>query len=213
MNKIFTVFGKKGSGKSYTTSKIIDYYYKNNIRDNIVTIDFSDDYIKDKNLNFLSSVYIDSETALKIDYQKIIEDNNYILFEFGGMPEKTRKKAAANIVNAVFNLKNTLLVVDEAYLFLPKTGSIEEFETAISGGRKEGIDQVYITQRIQQINLLAISQSDIFICFKVQESREIKKIMENTSIDSAEKLKNLKKREMIVQYEGKTEIRENNIII
>lgn len=196
-NRIYTTIGKSGSGKSHLVAQMIDFYYKKKFRDYIVIIDTSKDYIQDKNLDYMNCAYLEDDIG-DPDFERMIKEKKYILFEFGGMSKKKRNKLTEKIINAVFFLGNTLLVVDESYMFVPKTGDTA-FEKACSGGRKEGIDQIYVVQRIQQIKLLILSQSDYIVSFKITESEEIKKVQKNISQSITKKdFRTLDKREYMI---------------
>ena len=213
-NQIYTVIGKSGSGKSHLVAGMIDYYYRNEIRENIIVIDSSNDYKEDKGLDFLNHLYLQEDEVGEIDIEAVIKDHKQVLFEFAGMTEEKRRSLCDQIVNAVFNLGNTLLVVDEGYLFVPKQGKMKSFQKALSGGRKEGIDQIYIIQRVQQINLLVLSQKDVLISFNINESKEIEKVRENIPVDvKPETFQNLKEREFLTFYKDQVDKRKNELNI
>lgn len=214
MKRLYSIIGKSGSGKSYTSSKIVKKYYEDNIRDRIIIIDDSNDYISDKNCNFLNHVYLDNigNRSGKIDYKELIRQKKYILFEFGGLTNNELQSFADEIVRAVYQLGNSLVVVEESYLFIPKSGKIEGFQRLISGGRKEGLDQIFVIQRPQDLNLLVFSQADILITFQLQEGRELQKISKYMGV-KPEKIKELQQREMLIKYKDQIEKTDNNIIL
>ncbi|MFW6025339.1 MAG: helicase HerA domain-containing protein [Candidatus Woesearchaeota archaeon] len=205
-NTIYTILGKKGSGKSYLTAQIIQYFYDHNLRDHIILLDNSKDYITDKNLNFLSYLEIEKikDQYKKFNLLKFINQYQHSLLDFSGLTRSKFYEISNNIAEQIYNkTENILLIVDECYMFLPKGQNKENsFEQLISGGRKKGIDQIYITQRAQQMNLLIYDQTDYLISFRMQEDRSIKKIRKFFPEIKENYFRNLGERECIV-YNGK----------
>lgn len=212
-NKIWTVIGKKGSGKSHLVADMVRYYHENNIRDKIILLDSSRDYIDDKKLNFFKYAELEQikDNLDRFNFHKLIDQEDYILFDLSGLSRENFLDTADQIAKSVYQFPNSLIIVEEAYLFVPKMRQKSQFEVLISGGRKKGIDQIYITQRFQQLNLLVFSQTDVLISFRLNESRSIKKMLKHFPEITAEDLKKLKKRECLV-FDGENKEKRKNTL-
>lgn len=199
-NFVYTITGNKGCGKSYLASKIVQFYEKNRIKKHIVIVDNSRGYKCDKGLDFLRCFGVDRGTANKnINYKNMILSEKNVMFEFRDLLAKERQKALNKIINAVYEIEDCLLVTDEAHIFFPKTGFAEEYERIITGGRNAQIDQVYIVQRIQLVNLLCLSLSDVLIAFREQEINSQRRLAEYfPNVDPAQ-FGRLKEREFFVK--------------
>lgn len=213
INKIFTVVGRKGSGKSHLVSNIVEKYYYESVKEHIVIIDNSADYITDKGLDFLTHVKIDRRMKPgTIDWKKLIKTQEYLLMEFHGVLKDQREKLVNEILRAITEIKETLVVTDECHLFFTKNSPAEEYERLITGGRHERIDQIYVTQMVQKINLDCLSQADIIATFREQEFNALKRLAFYMGVAKKE-IQELEKYQALVKYGSKVEKIQNDDII
>lgn len=212
MNSIISILGKKGSGKSYLAAQIVNRYIEKGKK--TIIIDISQDYKKDKKIDIpVFEIERIRENYKKFNFEKYLKDKNNLLLDFSGLRKKEFREIADQVALAIYNIQNCTVLVDESYMFIPKNKE-NNFELLISGGRKRNIDQIYITQRSQQLNLLVYSQSDIFCCFQLQEDRSIKKIINNFPIlnDYKDKIRELEKYKFIETDGKEVNIRKNELL-
>ena len=203
-NKIYSIFGQKGSGKSYLSSKIIDRYYNHNYKPYIVVIDNDASYINDKNLDFLKKVVINRHTAKQsINWKSLILENRHVLFVFQDLLKEERKQVLNEILNSIYQIENTLLVTDESHLFFPKNSPAQEYERIVTGGRHANVDMIFITQRFQLMNLLAVSQADVLIVFKENEYNTLKRICFYLPNVEENQIMELEERQFFMKYRNK----------
>jgi ABC-type dipeptide/oligopeptide/nickel transport system ATPase component len=201
-NKIYTIVGKRSSGKSYLATKIIDKYYYDNIKPYIIIIDRSNDYIIDKGLDYLSHVKLGRELeGKKVNWTTLIEREKYVLFEFVDMTEEEEKIKLNNIIKASANIKNVLIVTDECHTFVDKRTAPKEYLRAITGGRHFGLDQIFVCQMVRDMNLKAISQCDVLVSFQEKELNDLKRLSKYLRV-SKDKIRNLEDREFLINYDG-----------
>ena len=196
-NKITLIVGKKGSGKSLLGSKFIKSM-KNKRKYNVI-IDTSEKMITEKGLTYYKLVEINQENFNKnIDYKKLIKDNKNILFKFRDLLQDEIKETVNKISYAIYLLGNTLLTVDEAYLFAGKYKPAKNLLRLIYDGRDRAVDQIYITQVIKKLNSAVINNFDNMISFKQVGDNAISRAKNYLGVKKGV-IQNLKKGEYIIR--------------
>lgn len=172
-----TITGMTGSGKSY--------FARHLIKDSIKPVFALADNLHD--IEELEKVLGRELNLIRVGKHTVIRDipsNTAIVFE--NVIYEEIENTIDYICSYLYGLGNCIFYVDEAHLFFPNRNigrSPKELERLLRGGRKKGIDVIMITQRPQDLNLVAISQSHFLIAFKSAERNTIKVIAENMMID------------------------------
>lgn len=175
MNIVIT--GMTGSGKSYFARNLIAKSIKPifAIADNLHDLDELEK-VTDREMNLIR---IGKNTIIKE-----IPDNTAMMFE--NVIYEEIEETIDYICSFLFDKGNSIFYVDEAHLFFPNRNlgkSPRELERLLRGGRKRGVDVIMVTQRPQDLNLVAISQAHFLVAFKSAERNTIKGIAENMMVD------------------------------
>jgi len=160
-NFIITVFGNKGYGKSYLIKKFFIPKMKN-----VIIFDTLDEY--------------DSKKILKID-------NVETLVNFLYKCNRNNVKYKIRLCYTNFDdyeltfkvlryFQKFTLILDEIYQFANSRYIDSNLNDFFNLGRHSGINIVAMSRRPFQINRMVTSQSDLIICFKLKETRDLKYI-------------------------------------
>jgi len=172
-----TITGMTGSGKSYFARHMIAQSIKPiyALADNIHDLEELEK-VTGRELNL---VRVGKNTVVKE-----IPPNTALVFE--NVIYSEIEETIDYICAYLYEQGNSIFYVDEAHIFFPNRNigkSPRELERLLRGGRKKGIDVIMVTQRPQDLNLVAISQSHFLIAFKSAERNTIKVIAENMMVE------------------------------
>ena len=205
------IFGQTGTGKSTFARKLVKYLIEDKrlvvISENIQDIERLADELEFD----ISLVEITDKNIYQLDFRKLIEQNKYIAFEFEHVIDEELVYALDQIASTIYELKDTLLYIDEAHIFFPKFRCSTELERLIRAGRKNAIINILVTQQLRDLRDVALKQAHYMVVFKLSEHNEIEKIKYYFDVDL---LKNLGEYECVIynKVTGEAEISKSDII-
>lgn len=130
----------------------------------------------------------------------VVYKNKYVRAVPDGLSDAEEVVLAEMMADAALTTGDCHFSLDEAHR-IATTGKIgPRLETVITGGRKRGVEWVFITQRPQAIHKQIIAQADIGVFFKLTSERDVMKadkLAESFSADDV--LPGLPKRTAIVE--------------
>lgn len=178
-NNRILILGTSTTGKSWLRDWIISQYIKHKKRRYYVVIDDRknnaemlykkyDFHIEEINRSMINKRY---------NFEQFIRDKERVYILPQDLNNAEVKKLLNRLSLAVWNLTNTLLVIDEAYQFL-KRGKyeVEEVERISRGGRKDYIDLMICTHKITDIPTDLLNLFNIYISFRTTEKNNLDKI-------------------------------------
>lgn len=197
-NKIISIIGKPGCGKSYLTNRLIEKDINRNERGGIVILDFQGEY-----LNFVKKgfKYLKVDPSIfrhyYLNWVGILEKYPYIIIEPFGLTIEEYQKLGNQIASAIIKVEQRSFYLEEAHLCFPVHSSLMQgFGELVTTGRKLGIDFIFVCQRSSTINTTAIATANLRICFQQDEPNDIKKMQ---SYFSQYKIDELKRFEFVAK--------------
>lgn len=169
-NRRWLVLGITGSGKSYFTTYLISKYVAMRQRKYVVIVDSTDSYRQD--LPWLKHCDVPPVEFTQIDFERIILESQFVLFEVSGLLPDEDVAFMDALCEAIMNIGNTLLVVDEAHRYLPLYNPSDKFLILLREGRKYYIDSIIITQFPVDLNLIARRQANSLVIFKLLDDTD-----------------------------------------
>jgi len=169
-NRRWLVLGTTGSGKSYFTSYLIAKYIALKQRKHVVIVDSTDSYRE--GLPFLRHCDVPPVDFASIDFETIILENPFVLFEVSGLLPDQDVAFLDCLCDAVMSVGDVLFVVDEAHRYLPKDRPSNRFLILLREGRKRYIDPVLVTQFPVDLNLIARRQANSLVVFKLLDDTD-----------------------------------------
>ena len=173
-NRRWLIIGITGSGKSYFCDYLIDKYMALEQRRNLVIVDSTDAYKKE--IPYLQHCEVRPLDYSQIDFERIIREKQYVLFEVSGLLPEQDVQFMDALCTSVMNVKDTLLVVDEAHRYLPLYHPSSQFLILLREGRKHYVDTVIITQFPVDLNLIARRQANSLVVFKLLDDTDTEKV-------------------------------------
>lgn len=197
-NKIFLIVGKSGCGKSWFGRWILTQYLQNRAIKYIVVVDNSSDHFYGglQTQGFFLQEYGEAESQGSYNWENFIKTNKRVLLEITNLKQEEITCFMDNISRALYNLGDSLILVDEAHIFFPVYRHSVEFERLLRGGRKKGIDNIMITQTLVDLNLIGLRLANILILFQTTEANEVERALQYFHVDR-EEIVNLKDREYL----------------
>ena len=130
----------------------------------------------------------------------ILYKNGYVRFVPDGLTEEEMVVLSEMVADAAMMAEDCHFSMDEAHLVASNANMGQKLNRLVTGGRKRGVEYVFITQRPQAINKQIPAQSNIVIYFRLSSERDKKKAAGMADAFDAEKeLPKLGKREAIVE--------------
>jgi DNA helicase HerA-like ATPase len=169
-NRRWLVLGTTGSGKSYFTSYLISKYIALKQRKHIVIVDSTDSY--KEGLSWLKHCDVPPVDFSSIDFESIISQNPYVLFEVSGLLPVQDVAFLDSLCLAIMNVGDVFFVCDEAHRYLPKDKPSNQFLILLREGRKRYIDPCLITQFPVDLNLIARRQANSLVVFKLLDDTD-----------------------------------------
>lgn len=169
-NRRWLILGTTGSGKSYFTSYLISKYVALKARKHIVIVDSTDSYKTD--LSWLKHCDVTPIDFGSIDFERIILENPYVLFEVSGLLPDQDVAFLDCLCQAIMNVGDVFFVCDEAHRYLPKDKPSNKFLILLREGRKRYIDPCLITQFPVDLNLIARRQANSLVVFKLLDDTD-----------------------------------------
>ena len=177
-NLLITILGKKGSGKSYLTKRILKNFPKP-----VFVLDSLDEYTPGVIFNsgyiFLEYLKMQKPNISGIYVLRPENDNDVKIF-----------------FETVFSIGNCTVVIEETAIYCNPYKIDENFKKILNYGRHRAINLIAIARRASEIHRDITAQSDCIISFKQTESRDIS-ILESVD-EKAKKLNDLAQYEYLI---------------
>jgi DNA helicase HerA-like ATPase len=177
-NNRIGIFGTSRVGKSYLKDYIVLKYEKLNKRKYYILIDDKMSNIVDlKEKGFFIQQITKDNINANFNLYKFIKYHEKIVFVINGFVEQKEIHDFLNrLASVVYNLKDSLFVIDEAHQFLPK-GKFEpvNIKKLERGGAKDGVDFIISTHRITDVSTDIVSLLNVIISFRVNEPNSVER--------------------------------------
>jgi len=109
-------------------------------------------------------------------FHKIMKKYKNIIVQFDFLTLEQQKEVVNYIFGLLFHIRNVVVLVDEAHLYLGRYSPAPNGLLVATMGRKYGIHPIFITQRPQLLNSTIRSQTWFKIIFHVDDKRDIEAI-------------------------------------
>jgi len=168
MKKHASIFltAQSGMGKSYLATALISYL---NVKRKYV-IDYTAEYeLPDF---YVFEVNIDNYTQIP----DIMHDYDYVTFRFDFASNRNIEKIVDYICHNAFHIKNCLILFEECHEYIDKRDPAKFVRMVATGGRKFGINSIFVTQRPSLLNSTIRSQTNIRISGRMTDPRDYEAI-------------------------------------
>lgn len=157
----FTIFGMRGSGKSYLAAQIAQKFPRQ------IILDPMSEYSGD--------AYADDIPSLIRLFQQVLEKKmQSFKIVFRPSPHvRAADELIDNIFRLVFELGNCTLILEEAQLFSTPHKLPHYLKNILMIGRHRKINVIAITQRPAQLNKAILAQSAHIFCGQLHERNDI----------------------------------------
>lgn len=185
-NNILAIFGKKGSGKTFFTKKLLD---RKIFGKRILILDSLDEY---ENADIICEDIQSFSEQLAKHYQ----DETFII---SYVPKDEKVESFFQIV---YSCHNVLIVTEELDLFCNSYYIDPYLSRILRYGRHKNISFIGISRRPAEVHRDLITQADALLTFRQNQFREIDFFKRFFPIGSrdAEKIANLKTGEKVLIY-------------
>lgn len=180
-------------GFSNTENPLLLTYHatKENIRRAVKFAEDPPDYIPERELEDGPVVYLPSWVLYKNRYIRVVPE---------GLTDDELKVLVEMLADAAMKAGDCHFSLDEAHL-VAKTHNIgDKLMRLATGGRKRGVEWLFITQRPQKMHEDLLSQSDYTIYFELRDRDRDKAAEKSEAVPNAEeRLESLGKRNAIIE--------------
>jgi len=178
-NYIMTIYGKKGSGKSY----FADYFTKNLKR--LFVID-------------TMRIFDNAEAIYSIKkLQKIIKDIRYNKIVSFRYAIRLQRQYFDIVMSLLIGITDFTLVIDELQVYVSSLKIPDNFEVLLTEGRHFQINFITITQRPVFIPRIILANADYIVAFETNLKSDLDVLATYKYFDE-EKVKNLKDYEFFI---------------
>lgn len=182
-NDIITVFGKKGSGKTFLIrNKIVPFYHNNGV----IILDTMHEYTFRN--GFIATNANDVLDILE-KYEAVDKKNFIISLQSGEFDDYL------TTLSFIHNFRGVTLVVDEVDKFAEPATINTDLKNLFNVGRHYEINLIAASRRPNQVNRIVTSQSDLLVMFSLQEPRDLAYIRQFSNKEVANFVKALKIKE------------------
>lgn len=175
-NNRILITGQSGTGKSWFRDWIINYYIKCNKRRYYIIVD---DRLSNAERLYKKSFKIQEIENLKYvnKLRNFIRYHEKVYFIINMDRERTNE-FLEKLINILYTLKDILFVTDESHLFYKRYKEPDGIEKLLRNGRKDGIDQIYVTQRLVDISPDIVDLCNRKISFRITGKNSVERIAE-----------------------------------
>ena len=130
----------------------------------------------------------------------LLYKNGYVRYVPDGLTEEEMVVLSEMVADAAMTAEDCHFSMDESHLVADNSKMGTKLNRLVTGGRKRGVEWVFITQRPQAINKQIPAQANLIIYFRLSSDRDKKKAASMAdAFDGEEKLPELGKREAIIE--------------
>lgn len=173
-NTVITIFGRKGSGKSFLTKEITEDH------DRVLALDSLGEYGREHKFE----VFTDFDSLV----DRLVEAEEEPTFRISA--RLVNDEEALDTLRVAREISNQLIVIEEASLYCSPTQLPEEIAWLIRYGRHQEIDLIFVARRPSEVNRDVTAQSDIVVTFQQREPRDVVYLRSMFGVE-AEKVKDL----------------------
>lgn len=149
------------------------------------------DFIPEAELKNDDPIFLPSWALYKNKYIRVVPD---------GLTDEETRILVEMLADAAMKVGDCHFSLDEAHLVARKHGIGDKLMRLVTGGRKRGVEWVFITQRPQKIHEDILSQSDYTVYFELRDRDRDKAAEKSEAIENAEeKIEGLGKRTAIIE--------------
>ena len=184
-NLIISVFGKKGSGKSYFVKNRLIPKFKR-----LIIFDTQNEYDYNLNSSDLSNIMSIPNHTVSTNYNELMTNLNYNYKQdsFINILQVSDIDVMTKVLDPIFKAGYFTIVIEEMHVLDSALKKNTLFRMFMEG-RHRFINIISTSQRFSSVSRNLTSQSDIIACFKQTEKRDIQFVEHYT--DDASELKNL----------------------
>ncbi len=174
MNNVVLIVGKPGCGKSYLASRLVRAYTRGRYKARVVVVDMPAGtspyrpYVRDR-------AVVDRRHVC-LAWDELIADHPSILIEVSDLTAQEIQVMMDGLCAAILRAGDTLLVIDEAHQFFPRTRTPLGLERLLRAGRKWGIDVIMVTQIVVDLAIAAIKLANVLVAFQVTERNDLSRL-------------------------------------
>lgn len=148
-------------------------------------------YIPEEELKDGPEVLVPMWVLYKYKYVRVVPD---------GLTDEEKSKLVEMMADAAMKVGDCHFSLDEAHLVARKHSMGEKLMRLVTGGRKRGVEWLFITQRPQRLHEDILSQSDYTVYFNLRDRDRDKAAEKAEGIpDAEEKIDALEQREAIIE--------------
>jgi len=202
-----TVLGSSGTGKSWYAGWVLENTALE--FEHAVHLDYEDE---EKGMSLADnpmylSAYIDEELLGKVDFENLLRKDKRLRVVPDGLTKSEIRELAEKLADAALEVGGCFFSWDEAHNVTEKHDIGDRMERLATGGRKYGVEWLAVTQRPQNLHEDVLSQANVTVCFSVDSDRDLKKVVESTSMDRSE-IKTLDERQAIIENHDSGEMKK-----
>jgi DNA helicase HerA-like ATPase len=173
-NTILVIFGRKGSGKTELSRKIIREYPRVFAFDTLAEYDKGFKVCEGKQACIDAMLSVKDARSYRLSLRCIKLEDNLALMDLA------------------YEFPRSLVVVEETSLYARPTFLPDEIAKLVRYGRHREIDQIYIARRPSEVHRDLTAQADLVISFEQREPRDVK-YLRDVAGDAAERVQSLPK--------------------
>ena len=152
-NRVISVFGAKGSGKSTLVKAMLEEHDRVIVLDTLGEYELAVRFGMDACLSALAA----AEKSRSFAYSLRLPNADEYL----------------DLMEVCYELPGTLLVLEETSFYCSPASLPPELSALVRYGRHREIDQIYVARRPSEIHRDLTAQSDLIVSFRQQEPRDI----------------------------------------
>lgn len=161
-NLIVSIFGRKGSGKTELSKKILRDFPR------VIAFDTVAQYGEEEGF----TVCFGKEACARAMERHARAQS----FRLSLRSDDTEELLA--LMEVAYELTDTLVIVDETPFYCSPSNLPRELSLLVRYGRHRRISQVYIAQRPSEVHRSITAQSDIIVSFVQREPRDVKYLVD-----------------------------------
>lgn len=172
-NTILAIFGRKGSGKTELTRKIIREYPRVFAFDSLAEYDKGFRVCEGRQACMDAMLDVKDQSRYRLALRCIELEDNLALMDLA------------------YEFPRSLIVVEETSLYARPTFLPNEIAKLVRYGRHREINQIYIARRPSEVHRDLTAQADLIITFEQREPRDVKYLRDVASGDGAERVEDV----------------------